>query len=639
MDAAVIRTAQDAFQAKASAFLTVGYKMASSSRSTDTFREQAGDSILFTNYLKLLKAFQPLVDNHRKSRQSPLVNAGYALRVATLLEQIQRFLWYHQESSHANNREDDATPSTASSKIRVMVLGAGLDPLGLATLLSWLQQYDNNNIIQLVEIDLASIVQTKREIVTELCDANNILPLQPTSQSTNHHYSFNCSGTPSHSSYHLMTTDLRDLAAVEKGLAPILDQEDTPTLILSELVLAYLPPTSCNALLQWLCSTFLKQSSCHGSAMILYEPCGESWVDQERSITSVTHGFHHIYFDRFQAKLDRGKSGKPTSPNQDEMSPSFFPIATSPFAVAARLQSAGCAVSAHTVSAEQACFHLLPTSFLSQPVPEMFDEHAALRLYLRSYCVSCLFSRNDTATKEAKTPGLLPRILCPWTTCHSRVGPFPVMLSVSSRANFETSATARIWISPILPDDEDAVQKLFVQSYRHLFAEYPSVQKMTKSALKKDLAMHDSNVQKLSSMSRIGIYYKERGGVFLVAIVPDTMEEGPQLVGSIGVRKCDAKEKGVRAPTTTRQTFEIHRLFVHPDCRSRGVARELLNRAIRHVMASQRLCNGVQEICLVATTLALLVGATRFYEKQGFQILEEETVANLDIRTYGKVLR
>jgi len=191
---------------------------------------------------------------------------------------------------------------------------------------------------------------------------------------------------------------------------PVLNNQSS-TLVLSELVLAYIPPEHSDALLQWLCSNFLHNSP--GSALVLYEPIGKTSVDVHGCLAvSVTQGYQQAYFDRFQAKLERGRSPqKSTTTDQQQSLSMFYPIAGSAKLLTTKL--APFYVSA--ITAEKASFRIMP--LLHNRCPEMFDEHtAALCLYLRSYCLACVF--DDSMTRRPpyyqESVMLLPMDLLLW---------------------------------------------------------------------------------------------------------------------------------------------------------------------------------------------------------------------------------
>mmetsp|Transcript_921 Transcript_921/g.1211 ORF Transcript_921/g.1211 Transcript_921/m.1211 type:complete len:232 (+) Transcript_921:1294-1989(+) len=227
--------------------------------------------------------------------------------------------------------------------------------------------------------------------------------------------------------------------------------------------------------------------------------------------------------------------------------------------------------------------------------------------------------------------------MCPWTSLVDACVDDPLFYRIPSNPISSTALQNKnIWITPIHSHDENQVRSLFSQCYEHLFNAYPSVQKMAKTALKKDLAASSSLADGGNYVSFIGSYYHQRHGVFLVAVTEsqkDNKTSTPFVVGSIGVRRCDANEKGIRAKSLNA-TYEIHRLFVHSDYRSQGVARQLLHQALQRLISRRRTDN--DRPFVLATTLVLLDGANRFYEQQGFQIVEETNVANLQLRTYGK---
>jgi len=111
----VIRTAKDALQAKASAFLSAKYSLCQDDEGID----------LRNNYLKLLEVICAAEEmGTNLGRQSPLVNAGYAIRTSTMIKQLLSFTKYH--------RSDDGI----CAPLNIVVLGAGFDVMGLAALLS-----------------------------------------------------------------------------------------------------------------------------------------------------------------------------------------------------------------------------------------------------------------------------------------------------------------------------------------------------------------------------------------------------------------------------------------------------------------------------------------------------------------------
>ena len=390
--------------------------------------------------------------------------------------------------------------------------------------------------------------------------------------------------------------------------------------------------------------------------MLLYEPLGSN-ANNPTLAASVSRGYQQTYFESFQTKLEKGSSSTTKKNHQvvrsstnkknedgeeeyhveEEEETLFHPLAESALAFAKMLHP----YRINSISADRASLHIAP--FLKSP--ELFDEHAALQLYLRSYSMTCIF--------DDSRPTILERIMCPWSSASSTTIPrcilLPKMMNPQSAAT--TSRRPIIWMTPIQACDEEQVRTLFVQSYQHLFKAYPSVQKMTKTALKKDLAVNillnlsqeitRSSTPTITTRSSIGQYYHEQNGIFLVAVVSSSHPKddhdsppSPKVIGSIGVRKCDTStEKGLRQ-TIPGATYEIHRLFVHPDYQSQGIAHQLLD------MALNELNIVVGDAFVLATTLVLLEGAIRFYERQGFEVMEEtEIVSNLQLRTYGKTVQ
>ena len=89
---AVSRTAKDALQAKYSAVVLAGYKPAPS-KPDDDYDATTTTTTTTTTYRSWLEDMA--IAANATKRQTPLVNAGYALRVACLLDQIDGFLRFH----------------------------------------------------------------------------------------------------------------------------------------------------------------------------------------------------------------------------------------------------------------------------------------------------------------------------------------------------------------------------------------------------------------------------------------------------------------------------------------------------------------------------------------------------------------
>ena len=104
--AAVSRTAKDALQAKYSAVAIAGYQP---DPTVSSKKKDDNDSYRF--WLERVA-----VAANATRRQTPLVNAGYAMRVTCLLDHIDTFLRFH----HQQHRQ-----------VNLVVLGAGLDVTGL----------------------------------------------------------------------------------------------------------------------------------------------------------------------------------------------------------------------------------------------------------------------------------------------------------------------------------------------------------------------------------------------------------------------------------------------------------------------------------------------------------------------------
>jgi hypothetical protein len=502
----VSKTAKDALQAKYSAVQAGGYKPVGGPQAQD--------------YETLLHTVASFLGATK--RQTPLVNVGYTIRVAVVCQQIQSFVFFHQRQGAA--------------VLQLLYLGAGLDVTGL-----WSLSLDaeSSTEIHVVEVDTLEICAAKREALLKLG-----LVEATTDTSTNssqpgsvvflqgHRPSKHGSSSSSQSTYTLIATDLRDIASVRANLSFL--RTNIPTLIVSEIVLTYLGDSECDALLQWCASSVSRHI---GSYLMAWEPLSP----QESNNVSSIEAYKRFYFSQFLAKLERGKA-----PGQQEHSNAFSPLGSSCREVEKRLQKFDFhrpCVAVAGVAAKGAL-----KAGVELRTKKLFDEHAALALYLRSYALVCGFGSHADA--------LLRHTQCPWA--------YDIPLQ-----SIQMATCGDVWLTAVEVEDESQLRDLFAQTYQHI--DNSSVRKMVKSALKTDLASTPTSIDRDSS---IGSRFRALKGTFVVAI--KRQQEGDntvcprRLLGGIGVRLCEPEEGPIRGKP---RTYEIGRLFVDPDFRGGGIGR------------------------------------------------------------------
>jgi len=549
----ISRTAKDALQAKLSAY-NAGYRPGV--RNTEVYGK------LLTSMGKTLQ-----VDK----RQTPLVNIGYAVRVAVVLQQIQAFVSFHR-----------------NQPLQIVLLGAGLDVTGL-----WSLTLAHN--INVIEVDLLDICEAKTEAISHL----NALQVENTSNLTyNESFVLHGSSLMSASSkYSLVAVDLTRIDAVKDTLSYACS--NLPSLVVSELVLAYLGEAACDDLLRW-CATDLCQPQT--SCLVAWEPLGPRSV---KNTYSVVEEYKRSYYQQFVAKLERGETE-----TRDASAPNFcafHPLGSSCQSIERRLDALGFSATRGATAGKAAVEARREGAVFN--AKELFDEHAALTLHLRSYCLVCTFSSNCEHS-------LFRRIMCPWTT--------DVRPCLFERPD----AGSDLWLTTVEVEDDQQVRDLFVETYQPLFQEHPVIHKMVKSVLKKDFA---SPSGQSSSESSIGGHYRSLGGQFIVAIQYSSNGDTCQrrVLGGIAVRRCGEKEGGIRGAKP--ESFEIQRLFVSSNVRGNGVGTALLE-AVKEFVC-QRSRKGFH---LLATTVEVLEAANGFYQRLGFEVKEEDTVGGLLMRTYGR---
>jgi O-methyltransferase involved in polyketide biosynthesis/GNAT superfamily N-acetyltransferase len=336
----VIKTALDALVAKRSV-LSAGYQPIT----------QNG-----ARYQDLLS----LVCSDDQKRQSPLVNAGYAVRLAVVTSTVHSFIQHH-----------------ANQPIQLVILGCGLDVLGL-----WAHSIDPSNVT-VYELDTPQISNTKKDLllknklVVDLGSDGTLLKGRIADPADG-------DAASSDPNYHLFSCDLRKIETVEQCLQTL--DRSKPTLVLSELVLTYLGRLAMDNLLQWCAENVC---SAPGSCLASFETLGPKAPIRH----SVLEGYKQQYCQQFVDKLSRGLAKF----DPDDL---FHPPGYDVTSVETRYRKAGFNTSLAALAG-----HAMRQTLHCQ---EPFDEHAALDLHLRSYVLVLGFPR-------CVDLGLV-RLLCPWSS-------------------------------------------------------------------------------------------------------------------------------------------------------------------------------------------------------------------------------
>ena len=538
----IIRTAYDALLAKQSA-LNVGYQPVKENQK---------------EYSDLLQIMSSRIPNQK--RQAPLVNAGYAARISVVTSTVHSFIGFHK--SYQGN-------------IQLVIIGSGLDVLGL-----WAQTIYPKRV-KVLEIDTEEICNEKRSILASAglinaANANEHLTLTNSVQ-------FCASDSPTESemptNYSLLSCDLRNTAALKHVCSRI--DGSIPTLVLSELVLAYLGCAGVDSV-----SQFVAEHLCTGatSAFVVYEVLGSSLQNNRNSVVDA---YKARYNQQFIKKLERGLA----NPSSDDI---FHCLGSNKLAVESRLESAGFGFTKACIAGHAAA------CLTSLTPPEPFDEHAALALHLSSYVLAVSFT--STVSLD------LVRSMCPWSE---------VTKQLTVPRKIKDSDGSDVIIAYIEVNDQQAVQDLFVCTYKELCKDHKAVRKMVKCALKTDLLV--SNVEPW-----IARKYAMRGGAFLVA----RHKTDQSVVGCIGVRLCPSPNPLIPLGLLC---FELNRLLVKKTIQGKGIGKTLLEACHEFIVTEIGL--GTPYAAL-ATTPQLLTSANGLYHSFGYRLRKVEHQGGIILNTY-----
>ena len=342
MDVSVIKTAHDALYAKVS-LVQAGYQP------TPSHCEE---------YSLLLHQMTDQVSSiHNKvRRQTPLVNAGYAIRVSLITSLL------HDYINEMRNIFSNKGSEEYEKVVNVIILGGGLDVLGC-----WLVYVAQkaNIYLRIYEVDGPENSAAKRQALHSMKSVSvkdGIVYLD---------------SVKSKHSYSIISANLTNISHLRNELFEKEDFDKSfSTIALSELVLAYLDRHASLSILDFISNEIFTTCNC---LLIAYEPLKRS------NTHASTMTFSEVYNERFSAKLNKGKHS-----NTQVRTNTFCSIGNNESDVVVYLEKMynHVQVLSSLTAASCCCSHLIP--------PELFDEHAALYLHLTCYAAILGFSRNTS---------------------------------------------------------------------------------------------------------------------------------------------------------------------------------------------------------------------------------------------------
>ncbi|KAL3803379.1 hypothetical protein HJC23_009343 [Cyclotella cryptica] len=680
----ISKTALDSLDAKLSA-IDAGWLGENLLGASDGGSMSADPVHVYTQLLQRLRdGLDPV---HPKRRMSPLVNAGYAARMAVTTCILKRWIngvveaWaedtFNSNAERGSNRELDDILC-----VNVVVIGCGMDALGiwskhllrrsLQNVLSArgvnghetfsppeikvyeFDAYDNcvlkqNSLLRSGLLNLSSCVDKEKRKPDEELGTNKSYHIHARGR-------LNLEGSDStkeESDYTLVSTDLRKVdgplgetkqhksilshAGLEAGFDP-----SQPTIILSELVLAYLGCQGANAVIHSISNDVISGNKL--STFVCLEPMfpnGDEHDNTSRCIFSVQESYAINYCRQFRGKLQTGNSTSTTKANVDSHDSLWLhPLGSHRHTLKLRLES--CGISCFSIaSLGESAIHVARSlrrkhmaSFPNAEVKtigpkflcakEPFDEHAALSLNLECYCVVCAFhpssaTRQQNYSKNYELHQWMNKI-CPW----------PI----------------QVQIKPISTYAEDTqVNDLYKSLYVHFYNKYPAIRKMVKSALKGDLLVNKLSTKCSGddSVSVIRERFIKEGGDFWVATtntLPSSTDAIRRIhvVGCLGIKRRGIKHRCCDDDIPNLTEFEIFRLAVDDSYRGLGIGRKLIDVAETSLLAGSSRNNGA--IMLYAVTPTCLAAACKLYESYGYcaDDMKSFSAGELRMKVYSKLL-
>lgn len=563
-----------------------------------------------------------------KRRQSPLVNAGYAARMAVITHTMERWINGVVRITSQTDLDPNDGEGDNIQCINVVMVGCGMDALGIWSkhvLHRWLCKALGDNVnesnryfgVNVYEFDAWDNCVLKTQAFLEsglisLDDGMNTSS-SDTNEINDKHYHIHVQGrirletTESMSKdddYTLISLDLREMqddksilsqATLHAGL-----DSSQPTIVVSELVLAYLGYKGADAVMHSISGII------HGCKLSMFA-CLEPMLPTDESfdgLISVKKAYAREYSRHFLGKLQTGSSERSSTPWLNPLGSDFYNLQS-------RLETCGlinsccatlreCAVCvAHILrgspssSASGQDVQTIGSEFLCAKEP--FDEYVALSLNLNCYCVVCSF-HPSLANDETQS---LIKSVCPWSTQ-------------------TTNDDASISIKPISTSDEDVqVHELYGRLYQHMYNTFPPIRKMVKSALKGDLSIKpkpSSETIGNTSRSAIRDRFVHDGGDFWVATANCRRDNTTIVVGCIGVKRRSNRNTDCVSNSSTYSTkYEIYRFAVDDSYRGGGIGKRLLQ-----VVETSSKSKGATEI--YAVTPSCLLAANTLYESSGYAV-------------------
>ena len=568
MDAAVIKTALDALYAKLS-LVQAGYEPT---------------PVHCSEYSALLHQMANMVSSSAKDRrQTPLVNAGYAIRVSLISNILYTFINQRAKPFSSESSEN-------RSSVNFLILGGGLDTLGC-----WLIYVAQNlNIyLRIYDVDGPENSSAKRHALSSMVSISvkdGIVYLD---------------GSKTMHSYSIISADLTEISCL-RNILLVTERFDSslPTIALSELVLSYLGKQASYDLMKFISVEILKSPN---SMFVAYEVLGDSTNIKSNSITT---NFCEAYIKRYTTKLLKGK-GSHSNSTCNDYNKIFSVLGGGTSEVERSLKTifSNIAVLPSLVAARNCCSHIKS--------PELFDEHAALHLHLSCYAVFAGFSL-------AASIDSVKDIMTCWN-------------------GKQEASIHEVNITPINYSHHNDVRRLFEATYFDFISKNKSVRKMVKAVLNTDLCDKHIGRSNESRVSSILSTYIGWGGYFWVAHTSSSSTKNPTLIASVGVRCADETEHiRIRERLGSNcKLYEIQRLVVDDAYRGRKVASKLLSRIENWVLeqSDHSLNNSTDsQVFLVAMTLSILGEANKFYYSKGFHLEKEIESKDLVYCTYLKQL-
>ena len=512
-------------------------------------------------------------------QQTPLLHWGYATRMQCMWSRL-----------HASVAQLD--------RLQLVILGPGLDRTGFRLL----SAFPGGKIQSLLEVDLGPICTLKR---TELTDTNRDETLSIRNANTSDEEpqdgSLVLQGQYHQAVYTLVALDLNGDENMMRSLFDKhLLEDDTPVLVVSELVVSYLQPASCDAVLSY----FGHRPHC---SILLYEALGGASAEEKKeSLPSVADAYRTFYHDQFRSKLQRGNAHTAAAA---AAAPLFHPLGTSLVSVQERLEGAG--FSATRV--------VHPT--ISSPCTQLFDEHAAMALHLQTYVIAAAATAQHLHNHRWFQQALQGDTV---------VDVVPTTIT--------TTTTSYHKIAPALPVDAPSLRNGFADTYTDCTS--PSIPKLVQAVLRTDFAPDD-----------IASHYRRHlGGNYWVCCgIADadggaTTRSTAIVLGGVGLRRRSVAEPSVvlRPPSSSAAAassvvwgmipcYEIQRVFVSDGHRGHGIGRALIEQALAYVRQT-----GYPRCHVVAVTLSILEAAHRLYLAMGFRAVDRTTKGDLTYVTYWK---